>query len=57
MANVVYATVYLSNISRFAGMDKVYHGFFKGTPPARAVVEVGHLPRGALVEIAVIAGR
>ena len=57
MANVVYATVYLSSISRFAGMDKVYHGFFKGTPPARAVVEVGHLPRGALVEIAVIAGR
>jgi 2-iminobutanoate/2-iminopropanoate deaminase len=57
MANVVYATVYLSNIGRFAGMDKVYHGFFKGTPPARAVVEVGHLPRGALVEIAVIAGR
>ena len=57
MANVVYATVYLSNIGYFAGMDKVYHGFFKGTPPARAVVEVGHLPRGALVEIAVIAGR
>ena len=57
MANVVYATVYLSNISQFASMDSVYHGFFKGTPPARAVVEVGHLPRGALVEISVIAGR
>jgi 2-iminobutanoate/2-iminopropanoate deaminase len=57
MANVVYATVYLSSISQFRSMDAVYHGFFKGTPPARAVVEVGHLPRGALVEIAVIAGR
>jgi 2-iminobutanoate/2-iminopropanoate deaminase len=57
MANVVYATVYLSSISQFTSMDAVYHGFFKGTPPARAVVEVGHLPRGALVEIAVIAGR
>jgi 2-iminobutanoate/2-iminopropanoate deaminase len=57
MANVVYATVYLSNISHFTSMDAVYHGFFKGTPPARAVVEAGHLPRGALVEIAVIAGR
>ncbi len=57
MANVVYATVYLSSISQFRSMDAVYHGFFKGTPPARAVVEVGHLPRGALVEITVIAGR
>jgi len=57
MANVVSATVYLSNISHFRRMEGVYQGFFKGTPPARAVVEVGHLPRGALVEISVIAGR
>lgn len=57
MANVVYVTVYLSNISQIAAMDAVYQGFFKGTPPARAVVEVAHLPRGALVEISVIAGR
>ena len=57
MANVVSVTVYLSNISHFAAMDAVYQGFFKSTPPARAVVEVGHLPRGALVEISVIAGK
>lgn len=57
MANVVYATVYLSRISNFSGMNSIYHGFFKGTPPARVVVEVAHLPRGALVEIAVIAGK
>lgn len=57
MANVVSVTVYLSNINHFATMDAVYQGFFKGTPPARSVVEVGHLPRGALVEISVIAGR
>jgi 2-iminobutanoate/2-iminopropanoate deaminase len=57
MANVVYATVYLSRIGNFSGMNRVYHGFFKGGRPARVVVEVGHLPRGALVQIAVIAGR
>jgi 2-iminobutanoate/2-iminopropanoate deaminase len=56
-ANVVATTVYLSKISAFAAMDEVYHDFFKGTPPARTVVEVSNLPRGALVEISAIAGR
>jgi 2-iminobutanoate/2-iminopropanoate deaminase len=57
MANVVYATVYLSRINNFAGMNRVYDSFFKGARPARVVVEVANLPRGALVEISVIAGR
>ena len=57
MANVVHATVYLSSLTHFAGMNPVYHSFFKGAPPARSVVEVGRLPRGALVQIAVVAGR
>jgi 2-iminobutanoate/2-iminopropanoate deaminase len=57
MANVVSTTVFLANISQFTAMDSAYHGFFKGTPPSRTVVEVSHLPRGALVEISLIAGR
>ena len=57
MANVVSVTVYLSRISNLSPMDSVYHDFFKGTPPARTVVEVSNLPRGALVEVSVIAGR
>lgn len=57
MANVVSTTVYLSSISNLPRMDSVYHDFFRGTPPARSVVEVTNLPRGALVEISVIAGR
>ncbi len=57
MANVVSVTVYLASINQLASVDRVYHGFFKGTPPARTVVEVAHLPRGALVEISAIAGR
>ncbi len=57
LANVVSTTVYLSNINNFALLDSEYHAFFKGIPPARTVVEVAHLPRGALVEISVIAGR
>lgn len=57
MANIVSTTVYISNISRLSAMDAVYHEFFRSTPPARTVVEVSNLPRGALVEISVVAGR
>lgn len=57
MANVVYATVYLSWIGNLSGMNREYHRYFKGMPPARVVVQAGQLPRGALVQIAVMAGR
>jgi 2-iminobutanoate/2-iminopropanoate deaminase len=57
LANVVYVTVYLSSINDLTAMNGVYETFFKGALPARAVVEVAKLPRGARVEIAVISGR
>jgi 2-iminobutanoate/2-iminopropanoate deaminase len=57
MANVVSVTVYLNNITNIAAMDRVYETFFRGALPARSVVEVAKLPRGALVEISVVAGR
>jgi len=57
MANVLSVTIYLANISHLTAVDRIYHGFFKGTPPARTVVEVAHLPRGALIEVSAVAGR
>jgi len=57
MANVVSVTVYLKDLQEFRGMDDVYETFFRGNLPARSVVQVTRLPRDALVEIAVIAGR
>jgi 2-iminobutanoate/2-iminopropanoate deaminase len=57
MANVVAVTVYLKDLNDFRGMDAVFEGYFRGSPPARSVVEVSRLPRGALVEVSVIAGR
>ncbi len=57
MANVVSVTVYLKNIGDLRGMDLVYERYFKGTLPARSVVEVARLPRGAAIEISAIAGR
>jgi 2-iminobutanoate/2-iminopropanoate deaminase len=57
MANIVSVTVYMKDLAQFRGMDETYETFFRTTLPARSVVEVARLPRGALVEISVIAGR
>jgi 2-iminobutanoate/2-iminopropanoate deaminase len=57
MANVVSTTVYMKDLKGFRAMDGVYETYFRTTLPSRSVVEVSELPRGALVEISVIAGR
>jgi len=56
-ANVVSTTVYLRDINDFRGMNAAYESFFRGALPARSVVAVSQLPRGALVEISAVAGR
>jgi len=55
--NVVKATVFLQSMGDFNAMNNVYAQYFEKDPPARATVEVGGLPLGALVEIEVIARR
>ncbi len=52
---VVKATVFLQNMDDFAAMNEVYSGYFGDSPPARSAVEVAGLPKGALVEIEVVA--
>ena len=51
----VKTTVFLKDINDFAAMDAVYSEFFKTDCPARSAVQVAALPKGALVEIEVIA--
>ena len=53
---VIKTTIYLKNIQDFPKVNKIYEEYFKGYKPARATVEVSNLPKGALVEIEVIAG-
>jgi 2-iminobutanoate/2-iminopropanoate deaminase len=53
--NVVKTTVYLQRMSDFAAMNEVYTRVMGTARPARSTVEVGALPRGALVEIDLIA--
>ena len=55
MDNVVKTTVFLQNMGDFAAMNAVYAEFFtEDQYPARSAVEVGALPKGALVEIETI---
>ena len=52
---VVKTTVFLKDINDFAAMNAVYSEFFKTDCPARSAVQIAALPKGALVEIEVIA--
>jgi 2-iminobutanoate/2-iminopropanoate deaminase len=54
-ANVVKSTVFLTNLADFAGMNEVYARYFTADYPARSTVQVAALPKGANVEIEVIA--
>jgi len=55
LRNVVKTTVYLKDMSEFAGMNEVYARYFPEKPPARSTVEVARLPRDVRVEIDCIA--
>lgn len=55
LASVVKTTVFLTNLGDFAAMNEVYARHFTGDYPARSTVQVAALPRGAQVEIEVIA--
>jgi 2-iminobutanoate/2-iminopropanoate deaminase len=53
--NVVKTTVFLTSLADFAAMNEVYARYFTAEHPARSTVQVVALPRGAAVEIEVIA--
>jgi 2-iminobutanoate/2-iminopropanoate deaminase len=53
----VKTTVFLTEIGNFSQMNAAYGEFFPADPPARTTVEVGPLPKGALIEIDAIALR
>jgi 2-iminobutanoate/2-iminopropanoate deaminase len=55
LSHVVKTTVFLVDMADFAGMNEVYGRAFGSHRPARSTVAVAALPRGARVEIEVIA--
>jgi 2-iminobutanoate/2-iminopropanoate deaminase len=57
MNNVVKTTVFLADMGDFADMNAVYAEFFSEPYPARSAVAVKALPKGAMLEIEVVAER
>ena len=55
MGNVVKTTVFMADMNDFAEMNAIYAEFFSEPYPARSAVAVKTLPKGALVEIEVVA--
>jgi 2-iminobutanoate/2-iminopropanoate deaminase len=55
MDKVVKTTIFLTDISEFGIVNRIYAEAFSGDPPARSTVQVAALPLGALVEIEAIA--
>lgn len=56
MNRVVKTTIYLADMGDFPTVNEVYAGYFAEPPfPARSTVQVAALPKGALVEIDVVA--
>ena len=52
---VLRTTIYVTDLSLFARVNRVYGRYFPDPAPARATVQVAALPLGALVEIDAVA--
>lgn len=57
LGDVVKTTVFITDMSSFGSVNQIYGECFPANPPARSCVEVKSLPKGALVEIEVIAAK
>ena len=55
MNNISKSTIYLTDLKNFAKVNDVYKTYFPVNPPARETIEVKALPKGAHLEISVIA--
>jgi len=55
--NIVKTTCLLADIKDFQEMNNVYGGYFSENPPARSAFAVKDLPKGAKLEIEVIASK
>jgi 2-iminobutanoate/2-iminopropanoate deaminase len=53
--HVVKTTIFLTDMGDFQTVNEIYATYFRDNPPARSTVQVSALPKGAQVEIEVIA--
>ena len=55
--DVVKTTIYLKNVKDFSKVNEVYGKYFLSNPPARETVGIADLPKGANIEISMIAAK
>lgn len=55
MEHIVKSTIYTTDLKNFSRINEVYKTYFVNAPPARETVQVNALPKGAHVEISVMA--
>lgn len=53
--NLVKVTIYTTQLDKFHQINEAYTGYFTDCPPARAVIGVSELPKGAEIEIEAVA--
>jgi 2-iminobutanoate/2-iminopropanoate deaminase len=56
-ADVVNTRIYLTNLSDFTTVNNIYARYMGSSSPARSTIQVSALPKGALIEIEMIAYR
>ncbi len=56
-ANIIKTTVFMTDLAQFGKVNEAYTNFFIAPYPARSTVQVAALPKGAVVEIEVIAAK
>lgn len=56
-SHILKTTVFLTDLKNFSAVNEAYEKFFERPYPARSTVEISALPKGALVEIEVIAAK
>lgn len=55
LSRTIKTTIFLKNMGDFAAVNSVYEEYFGNIRPARTTVAVNELPRGALIEIDIVA--
>jgi 2-iminobutanoate/2-iminopropanoate deaminase len=55
--NIIKTSIFLVDLARFGEVNAAYEAYFSTPYPARSCVQVSALPKGAEIEIEVIAAR
>ena len=55
LGDVLKTTNFLTDLDNFQIVNEIYGSYFNNQPPARSTVQVSALPKGAKIEIEVIA--